>query len=299
MRNINAVSFSVVVDRYLGFSKACSVVFVVPFEVLVKRNFKLRFISAVILHKFDNFFDHFLLYPDVPLVTGYFLVMVDTAASGKVRIQPYFDLSVSVNADQIFPRLEVPDEAIQLLEAIKGTGQDIQMLRMRNVLNVAQSERNVFDKDQCIVTGIAELVVILGVDVLSINYAFLALPPGEEFEVFLVHFGIVKVQHVLFDLLIGEIVGVEAVGAILGAELAVGIDEVPVLVLEGGQFKWARLFVTHLTIKIISPTLTTLLSPLVFFHLFLNNLKLIITFPSATCLSQLNNCNDYPYHFTS
>jgi hypothetical protein len=160
------------------------------------------------------------------------------------------------------------------------------MLRMRNILNVAQSERNVFDKYQCIVAGIAELVVVLGVDVLSIDYAFLALPPGEKFEVFLVHFGIVKVQHVLFDLLIGEIVGVEAVGAILRTELAVGIDEVPVLVLEGGQFKWARLFVTHLTIKIISPTLTTPLSPLIVLHLLLNNLKPVITFLSATlCLS--------------
>lgn len=127
------------------------------------------------------------------------------------------------------------------------------MLRMRNILYVTQSKRNVLDKDQRIVAGIAKLVVILSVDVLPIDDAVLALPPGEELEVFLVQFRVVEVKHVLFDLLVGEVVGVEAVGPVLRTRLTLRVDEVPVLVLEGGQFKWARLFVTHLTIKIISP----------------------------------------------
>ena len=37
----------------------------------------------------------------------------------------------------------------------------------------------------------------------------------------------------------------------------------PILILEGGQLKWARLPITHLTIKIISPTKTVIMnSPL-------------------------------------
>lgn len=59
-----------------------------------------------------------------------------------------------------------------------------------------------FDEDQSIVTGIAKLVVLLSVNVLSIDYVVLALSPSKELYITLVLFGVVEVEHVLFDLLV-------------------------------------------------------------------------------------------------
>ena len=65
----------------------------------------------------------------------------------------------------------------QLLEAIQRAEQNVQVFRERNVVDVAESNRNAFDVNPSIVVAGAELLCFLCIDELSVNHGVLSLAP--------------------------------------------------------------------------------------------------------------------------
>lgn len=127
----------------------------------------------------------------------------------KVGVQPHFDLPVTVDADHVFGWLEVPYPKENFLEAIEGAEEYVQIFRVGDVFYVAESDWYVFDVDFGIVVGVAELFDFFCVDELGVDDGVFSLSPLEEFQVFLILSGVVEVDLVFFNLLVGEVVAVE------------------------------------------------------------------------------------------
>ena len=138
----------------------------------------------------------------------------------------------------------------QLLEAIQRAEQNVQVFGERNVVDVAESNRNAFDVNPSIVVAGAELLCFLCIDELSVNHSILPLSPLEELEVFLVLGLVVEEDLVLFHFFAGEVVSIDIIETVLDMETAFRIlDDVPTLAFEGRGLIGFRLFITHLIIK--------------------------------------------------
>ena len=91
------------------------------------------------------------------------------------------------------------------------------------------------DIDQTIVGGIAKLIVLVDVDVPSIDDGVLSLPPFEKLTVFVVLAIIIEIDGVLFDVFVGYVVAVEGRLPELPAQRGLALRLVPVLALELGE----------------------------------------------------------------
>ena len=100
------------------------------------------------------------------------------------------------------------------------------------------------DIDQTIVGGIAKLIVLVDVDVPSIDDGVLSLPPFEKLTVFVVLAIIIEIDGVLFDVFVGYVVAVESRLTELTAGIS-GLDLVPVLPLEFGEAEGTGFGVAH------------------------------------------------------
>lgn len=124
-------------------------------------------------------------------------------ALGEVGIQPDFDLPVSVDTDHIFCGLEVAHPKEDLFESIESTKENIQILWVGDIFDVAESDRYVFDVYFSIVIGIAKLLYFFGVDELGVDDAVFSLAPLKKLQILLVFSRVMEVDLVLLDLLVG------------------------------------------------------------------------------------------------
>lgn len=99
----------------------------------------------------------------------------------QVGVKPYLYLAVAVHADHVFCWLEVADPEKDLLESIQSTKKYIQVFWVGYILDMAQSDGNVFDVYPSVVVGIAKLFDFFRVYELGIDNGVFPLSPLKEF----------------------------------------------------------------------------------------------------------------------
>ena len=140
-----------------------------PFEglpqMLSKSHVCFELVAGVLFDHLDNGAHHLLLIlGHAPKVCGFVCELtVVGVALGEISIEPDLDLAVAVDANHIFGGFEIAHPEEDLFEAIEGTEEDVQILGIGDILDVAESDRNVFDVYFGIVVGIAELFDLLRV----------------------------------------------------------------------------------------------------------------------------------------
>jgi len=154
----------------------------------------------------------------------------------EVGVQPNFYSSIAVDTDKILLWMEIAHEMEQLFEAIKGPEQYIQIFRIWDILNIAQSDRHMFDVYPSIVISVAKLSRFLSVNEFGVNYSVFTLPPLEKLQILFVFCFVVEIDLVLFYFLAGEVVAIE-IGESMFRTVAGAMrrNEVPVFALERGR----------------------------------------------------------------
>lgn len=175
-------------------------------------------LASVLFYHFDDLGDHLLLILGVALVVGAFVgeLAVDRVALRQVRVQPHLDLPVPVHAHHVLARLEIAHPEEYLLETVESAQEDVQVLGVGDIFDVAEPNWNVLDIDACAVIGVAEFLDFFGVDEFGVDDGVLPLPPFKELQVLFVFCGVVEVNLVFLDLFAGEVVAVEVAESKLG-----------------------------------------------------------------------------------
>ena len=183
---------------------------------------------GVVLDEGDEGVDHhelWLLGLREPVVLGEVL--------GEVGIHPDLDFAIVVDADEVVVGLEVADEVIELLEAEEAVAENVYVLGVGDVGDVAEADGDVLDVDLGAVQGGAELLeggvaVVDGVD--DVVFA-----DTHEEAVVVVECLLVggEVQFVLIDFLVGDAVAVgQEVAVFFLVVLDVGGDLDPLALIE-------------------------------------------------------------------
>ena len=137
-------------------------------------------------------------------------------AFGQVRVQPHLYLPVPVYANHVLCRREIPDPKEDLLKTIESTQENVQVLRVRDVLYVTEPDGDVFDIYSSTVVGIAKFFDFFRVDKFGVDDGILTLAPFEKLKVLFILCGIMEVDLVLVDLLAGEVIAIEITESVLG-----------------------------------------------------------------------------------
>ena len=205
-----AVLLGVDDDLLLGLLEGQFLALVVLPEVLGEGHAGLDLLTGVPLDHLDDLIHHLLLEHQRGVQYVYVIrkPIVHRVTPRGIGVEPDLHLPITVDADQVLPGLEVPHKVEDLLEPVKGTEQDVQVLGVGDVLEVAEADGDVFDVDECVVGGVAELAALFDCDELGVDYVVLPLSPLEELQVLLVLLGVVESNGVLFDLLVGQVVAV-------------------------------------------------------------------------------------------
>lgn len=138
-------------------------------------------------------------------------------AFGEVRVNPYLDSAVVVDAHEILFRPKVPYEMKQFFEAVESAEEDVEILGIGDVLDVAEPNWDVLEIDCGTMVAVAKLLGLFCVHELGVDYVVLPFAPLEKLEVLLVPGVIVEVYLVLLHLLVGEVVAEELEEPVLGA----------------------------------------------------------------------------------
>lgn len=110
---------------------------VVPIKIFPDGDWPRRSVS-VFVEKFDSPAYHLLLGPFVIDVAGVRVVLAE------VVVDPDLGLTLVVNADHVFLHNEVADLIIDQGEPVQRRNQDVQVVGPRNILDLAQLERDSF-----------------------------------------------------------------------------------------------------------------------------------------------------------
>jgi hypothetical protein len=121
----------------------------------------------------------------------------------------------------------------QFFESIETAEQHIQILRIGDIFDITESYRHVFYIDSGIVVSFTKLLRLFCINELCIDNSIFSFSPLKKLEVFLVFCLVVKVDLVLFDFLVCEIVAKQIGKAMFWAVIATSRrNEVPVLVFK-------------------------------------------------------------------
>lgn len=153
----------------------------------------------------------------------------------EVRVEPDLDPAISVNTDKVLLWTEVAYKVEQFFKPIQAAEQNIEILGIWNVLDIAHPGYHMLDINPGIVACVAKLFGLLRVNEFSVDNIILTLAPLEEFDVLFVLSLVVEIYLVLLNLFSGKVVAIEVGQPVLWTVVgSVRGHEVPVFTLKGG-----------------------------------------------------------------
>lgn len=145
----------------------------------------------------DNHVHHFLLA---------FLPVVDEAlvgwiVDGEIGIDPNLDVALLVHANLVLLDLEVLGVLVYFTEALEGFHEDVEIVRVGDVADLADTNLDVFDVDAGHEALRTNLMGAVFTYELGVDYVGLFVAPVEGFEVVVVFLLVGPDEVVLIDLL--------------------------------------------------------------------------------------------------
>lgn len=189
----------------------------------------------------DNHVDHFLLA---------FLPVVDEAlvggiVDGEIGVHPNLDVALLIDADLVLLDFEVLGVLVDLAEAFEGLHEDVEIVGIGDVADLADADLDVLDVDAGHEALRADLVGVVLADELGVDHVGLLVAPVEGLEVVVVLLLVRPDEAVLIDLFPSSLVPHRPELPEFLRNLSLLLQVLPVVGVELGSFDGNGLLAAH------------------------------------------------------